>query len=153
MFPVVAPLLLPPIIIMDPAQSIKAVRGKSERNAERPGGCVAVWEHQMMDLICCPSHHLPNYLTITSSASISIIWQQLHNIALFLASMETTLVGRAGVWHCGSCNIFSACHWDIQSWTRKQNKTEMSSFLPHPLLSNLSLLYYAICSVISVQKF
>ena len=33
MFPVVAPLLLPPIIIMDPAQSIKAVRGKSERNA------------------------------------------------------------------------------------------------------------------------
>ena len=50
----------------------------------------------MMDLICCPSHHLPNYLTITSSASISIIWQQLHNIILFLASMETTLVGRAG---------------------------------------------------------
>ena len=35
MFPVVAPLLLPPIIIMDPAQSIKAVRGKSERNAAR----------------------------------------------------------------------------------------------------------------------
>ena len=29
-------------IIMDPARSIKAVRGKSERNAERPGGCVAV---------------------------------------------------------------------------------------------------------------
>ena len=36
------PSLLPPIIIMDPAQSIKALRGKSERNAERGMGCVAV---------------------------------------------------------------------------------------------------------------
>ena len=29
-------------VIMDPAQSIKALRGKSERNAERGVGCVAV---------------------------------------------------------------------------------------------------------------
>ena len=42
MFPVVAPVWSPPIIIMDLAHWIKARRGKSERNAEGAMGWVAV---------------------------------------------------------------------------------------------------------------
>ena len=94
----------------------------------------------MMDLICCPSHHLPNYLTITSSASISIIWQQLHNIILFLASMETTLLGRAGRGGGLAVVTFSLLVTKIyRAGPGNKTRQKCLSFLPHPLLSNLSL--------------
>ena len=102
--------------------------------------------------LCCGlriSDDGSDLLSFSSSAKLSHNYElgiDFHNLATItqyysIFSFNGNHIGRESWerWGSGSCNIFSACHWNVQSWTRKQNKTEMSSFLPHPLLSNLSL--------------
>ena len=108
MFPVVAPLLLPPIIIMDPAQSIKAVRGKSERNAGKAVVGVRI------------SDDGSDLLSFSSSAKLSHNYElgiDFHNLATItqyysIFSFNGNHIARESWerWGSGSCNIFSACH-------------------------------------------
>ena len=143
MFPVVLSLCPPLIIIMDfrplqtplTAQSIKALRGKSERNAEV--------------MLCCgvrTSDDGSDLLSFSSSAILSHNYQiriDFHNLATItqyfaIFRFNGNHSGRDS--RCLAVVTFSLLVTKIyRAGPGNKTRQKCLSFLPHPLLSNLSL--------------